>query len=63
MYESLSIQEYVKRMQEWDFEQEVKRQEVLEKCWEDDEPMGKFKTKKATKELMEALNNGIKKTN
>lgn len=61
MYENLSIQEYIRRMQEWDFEQEVKRQEVIERCWEDDEPMGQFKTKKATKELMEALDNGISK--
>lgn len=57
MYENLSIQEYIRRMQEWDFEQEVKRQEVIERCWEDAEPMGQFKTKKATKELMEALSN------
>ena len=58
MYENLSIQEYVRRMQEWDFEQEVKRQEVIERCWEDAEPKGNFKTKKQTQELLEALNNG-----
>lgn len=63
MYENLSIQEYIERMQQWDYQEEIKRQDVIEKCWEDDEAMGKFKTKKATKELMEALDNGIKKTN
>lgn len=63
MYENLSIQEYIKRMQEWDYQQEIKRQETIDRCWEDDEAMGQFKTKKATDELMEALNNGIKKTN
>lgn len=63
MYENLSIQEYIERMQEWDYQEEIKRQDVIERCWEDDEAMGRLKTKKATKELMEALDNGIKKTN
>lgn len=45
-------------MQEWDFEEEVKRQEVIDICWEDREKMGQFKTKKATQELLEAISNG-----
>lgn len=62
MYENLSIQEYIKRMQAWDYQEAIKCQEVKEKCWEDTEPMGKFKTKKATKELIEVLDNGKQKT-
>lgn len=58
MYENLSIQEYLERMQQWDFEQEIKVEEVIERSWEDNERMGKIKTKKATKELMEAFDNG-----
>lgn len=55
MYESLSIQEYIRKMQEEDCQKEIKLREVLEECWEEGEPMGRFKTQKATKKLMEAL--------
>lgn len=58
MYENLTIQEYVRRMQEWDYQEAIKCQEVKEECWEEGESMGRFKTQKATKKLMEALNNG-----
>lgn len=58
MYENLTIQEYVKRMQEWDYQEVIRCQEIKEECWEDAEPMGRFKTQKATEKLMEALNNG-----
>lgn len=58
MREKLTFQEYVRKMQELDCQEAIRCQEVKEECWEDGEPMGRFKTQKATEKLMEALDNG-----